>query len=87
MIGREESPDSTEHCTFEREDVREGIETEKKTTSRQKSAEGSPLLKLQRVKVRRWGKSSPGQMVTFAAVCLTGCKIMYIPALSDLVPG
>ena len=31
--GREESPDSAERCTFEREDVREGIGTEKKMTA------------------------------------------------------
>jgi len=33
MFGREESPDNTEHHASEREDVREGIVTEKRMTA------------------------------------------------------
>lgn len=30
-----------------------------------------------RIRVRRWGKSPPGRLVTSGAVCLTGCKTKY----------
>jgi len=36
----EESPDNKEQRTSEREDVREGIEAEKKRTARQSSGKG-----------------------------------------------
>ena len=67
----EESPDNKEQRTSEREDVREGIEAEKKRTSCCSKAEGSPSLKLWQVKVRRQGKSLPAVMVTLPAVRLT----------------
>jgi len=77
-MSREESPDSTEHCTSERGDVREGIVTEKRTTApvcRRRLAFVRPALwqaGLHRAMVRRRGKSPPGHVVTHAAVCLAG---------------
>jgi hypothetical protein len=67
----EESPDNKEQRTSEREDVREGIEAEKKITSCCSKDEGPPSLKLRQVKVRRQGKSLPAVMVTLPAVRLT----------------
>jgi hypothetical protein len=43
---KEESPDSIERCTSEREDVRKGIGAEKRMTASQSKDEGSPLLQL-----------------------------------------
>ena len=37
------------------------------------------------VRVKRWGKSPPGGVVTHHAVRLMGCKVMYTGAVGLLV--
>lgn len=69
----EESPDNTGHRSFERKGIREGAVVQQKITSR--------FDLLNRVKVKRWGKSPPGLVATPDAVYLTGCKAMYTDAL------
>ena len=39
----EESPDNTEHCTFEREDICESMLAKKKITSRRKAGKGEKV--------------------------------------------
>ena len=79
----EESPDSRGYRTPEKEvSVRAQGQRRKKPLVIIREA--SPPLKLWRARVRRWGKSPPGMMVTSCAVCLTSCKITYILVFPDV---